>query len=173
MFNLLGAAENVGSIIGIAVLIGFLVLYYVLGSKSRKKAQEEAMKMLNELKKGDKIYTSFGVYGEIVSMKETDMGRVVVIKTGDDEGKNVGYMAIDSRAIAGVDMKKDLVLDADGNVIDPEESKELKEEILKENFKAEEKEEVVAQENKQEEKPKKTTKKKTATKTTVTKEENK
>lgn len=171
MFNLLGATENIGSIIGIAVLIGFLILYYVLGSKSRKKAQEEAMKMLNELKKGDKIYTSFGVYGEIVSMKETDMGRVVVIKTGDDEAKNVGYMAIDSRAIAGVDMKKDLVLDADGNVIDPEESKELKEEILKENFKAEEKEETVTEEIK-EEKPKKTTRKKTTTKTTAKKEEN-
>ena len=137
MFNLLGEATNVGSIIGIVVLIGLLIGYYILGSRSRRKQQEESLKMLNELKKGDKIYTGFGVYGEIVSMKETDMGRVYVIKTGDDEGKNVSYMCIDARAIGGIDRKKDLVLDANGNVIDPEETEELKEEILKENFKEE------------------------------------
>lgn len=169
MFNLLGEATNVGSIIGIVVLIGLLIGYYILGSRSRRKQQEESLKMLNELKKGDKIYTGFGVYGEIVSMKETDMGRVYVIKTGDDEGKNVSYMCIDARAIGGIDRKKDLVLDANGNVIDPEETEELKEEILKENFKEEKTVEPTEEEVKEE--PKKVTKKKT-TSTKAKKENN-
>lgn len=155
MFNLMGAVE-VGSIVGVVVLIGMLVVYYVLSSRGRKRQQEEAMKMMNELKKGDKIYTGFGVYGEIVSMKETNMGRIAVIKTGDDDGKKVGYMSVDVRAIAGIDMKKDLVLDANGEYIDPENSEELKEEILKENYKPEESVEKNAVEE-----TKKTIKKKT------------
>ena len=68
------------------------------------------------------------------------MGKVVTIKTGDDETKKISYMTINASVILGIDEKKDLILDKDGNVIDDEESKEeLKKEILKEEAKTESK----------------------------------
>ena len=131
MFNLLGAGENVGSIIGLVLLGVLLIGYIVFGMMNRKKQQEQAMKMMNELKKGDKVVTNAGIYGEIVSMKETSMGRVVVIQTGDD---NPSYITINASVIIGIDTKQDLILDADGNPIDTNDEK-VKEEILEEKAK--------------------------------------
>lgn len=135
MFNLLGAEEiNPTSIILMVVLVVLLVAYIFFGMRSRKKNQEKAMQMLNELKTGDKIVTNAGIYGEVVSIRETNMGKVVTIKTGDDETKKISYMTINASVILGIDEKKDLILDKDGNVIDDEEkTEELKKEILKES----------------------------------------
>ena len=129
MFNLLGAeGTNIGSIIGLVLLVVLLVVYVVFGVMNRKKQQEQATKMMSELKEGDKVVTNAGIYGEIVSMKETNMGRVVVIKTGEEKPS---YITINASVILGIDKKKDLVLDADGNPIDTNDEK-LKEEVLKE-----------------------------------------
>ena len=122
--------SNVGSIIMVGVLIILMVVYLVFGSINRKKNQEQAMKMISELTVGDKVVTNAGVYGEIVSQKETDMGKVVILKTGDDENeKRASYITINASVILGKDLKKDLILDAEGNVIEP--TQELKEEVLK------------------------------------------
>ena len=122
--------SNVGSIIMVGVLIILMVVYLVFGSINRKKNQEQAMKMISELTVGDKVVTNAGVYGEIVSQKETDMGKVVILKTGDDENeKRASYITVNASVILGKDLKKDLILDADGNVIEPTEA--LKEEVLK------------------------------------------
>lgn len=129
MFNLLGAeGNNIASIVGIILLVVLLGAYVIFGFMGRKKQQEQAMKMMSELKAGDKVVTNAGIYGEIVSMKETDMGRVVVIKTGEN---NPSYLTINASVIVGIDIKKDLVLDADGNPIDTG-SEKVKEEVLKE-----------------------------------------
>ena len=161
MFNLLGAGPDAGSIIGLVVLLGLAVVYIFFGFRNRKKQQEQAMKMMSELKKGDKVVTNAGIYGEIVSLKETNMGKVVTIKTGDDEdSKKASYITINASVIIGIDQKQDLVLDENGNVIDPVETEALKEEVLKE--KAEKTEEEP--EEKTEEKPKKKTAKKTTKK---------
>ena len=122
MNYLLGAegGSNVGTIIGLVVLLVLLVLYVGFGVVNRKKSQEQTMKMLNELKAGDKIVTYSGIYGEIVSMRETNMGRVLTIVTGDKSTGKVSYMEINSSVIMGVDTKEDLILDENGNVIEPE-----------------------------------------------------
>ena len=120
---------NVTSFILVGVLLLLMIVYLVFGTISRKRNQEQAMKMMSELKVGDKVVTNAGVYGEIVSQRETDMGRVIVLKTGhDDDEKKASYITINASVILGVDMKKDLLLDENGNVIEPEE---LKEEVLK------------------------------------------
>ena len=144
MNYLLGAegGSNVGTIIGLVVLLVLLVLYVVFGVVNRKKSQEQTMKMLNELKAGDKIVTYSGIYGEIVSMRETNMGRVLTIVTGDKASGKVSYMEINSSVIMGVDTKEDLILDEEGNVIEPEDKEKLKEEVLKETATEEKKEEV-------------------------------
>ena len=161
MINLLGAGADAGSIIGLVVLLGLAVVYIFFGFRNRKKQQEQAMKMMSELKKGDKVVTNAGIYGEIVSLKETNMGKVVTIKTGDDEdSKKASYITLNASVILGIDQKQDLILDANGNVIEPEDKEALKEEVLKE--KAEKTEEEP--EEKTEEKPKKKTTKKKTTK---------
>lgn len=151
MFNLLceGQGVNVGSIVMLVILLAVLILYVFFGMKNRKKSQEEAMKMLNELKVGDKVVTNAGIYGKVVAMKETNMGKVVTIATGEE--KKESYITINASVILGIDTKEDLILDENGNVIEDKEA--LKEEILKEKA-TEEKEE------KTEEKPKKKTTKK-------------
>lgn len=139
MLNLLGVESNqIGGIILMVVLVVLLIGYIFFGMRSRKKNQEKAMQMLNELKAGDKIVTNAGVYGEIVSIKETNMGKVVTIKTGDEETKKTSYLTINASVILGIDEKKDLILDKDGNVIDDDDTtkkEELKKEVLKESAK--------------------------------------
>ena len=115
-------------------------------------------KRLNELKVGDKIVTHSGIYGEIASMRETTAGKIFVIKTGaDEDAKKASYLTINAYMVAGIDEKQDVVLDAEGNVIEPEDQQKLKEEVLKE--KAEKEPEENKEENKEEKPKKKTTKK--------------
>lgn len=131
MQNLLldGATSNIGSIIMVGVLILLMVVYLVFGTINRKKNQEQAMKMLSDLKVGDKVVTNAGIYGEIVSQRETDMGKVVVLKTGcEDNDKKASFITLNASVILGKDTKKDLILDAEGNVIEPTE--ELKSEVM-------------------------------------------
>jgi len=131
MFNLLCAegGANVGSIVMLVVLVVLLVVYFVFGMRNRKKAQEQAMDMLNKLKTGDKVVTNAGIYGTIVSIKETNMGKVVVLATGEE--KKESYITINASVILGIDEKQDLVLDKDGNPIDTEtDAEKLKEEVL-------------------------------------------
>ena len=134
MGNLLGAAD-VGTIIGLVVCVGLLVLFFIYNSFNRKKAQEQTVKMLNELKVGDKVVTQLGIYGEVVSIRETNMGKVVVLATGDKENGKVGYIEVNAAVIYGLDTKEDLILDENGDVIEPDEK--LKEEVLKESYKEE------------------------------------
>ena len=164
MNYLLGAegGSNVGTIIGLVVLLVLLVLYVGFGVVNRKKSQEQTMKMLNELKAGDKIVTYSGIYGEIVSMRETNMGRVLTIVTGDKATGKVSYMEINSSVIMGVDTKEDLILDENGNVIEPEDKEKLKEEVLKE---------TAAEENKEDKKEEAKPEKKKTTRTKKAKKE--
>lgn len=129
---MLGAEAN-GNGIGMTILLGVLVLlmivYLIFGTINRKKQQEQALKMMSELKAGDKVVTNAGIYGTIVSMRETNMGRVVVLKTGaDDDEKTASYVTVNASVILGIDKKEDLILDENGNVIDPSET--LKDQVL-------------------------------------------
>ena len=126
MFSLLcegSGSGNLGWTIALIVLIVLMVIYLIFGTINRKKQQEEAMKMLNDLKVGDKVVTNAGVYGEIVSQKETNMGKIVVLKTGEEGGK-ASFITINASVILGIDQKEDLILDEQGNVIEPEAAKE-------------------------------------------------
>ena len=180
---MLGAEAN-GNGIGMTILLGVLVLlmivYLIFGAINRKKQQEQALKMMSDLKAGDKVVTNAGIYGTIVSMRETNMGRVVVLKTGaDDDEKNASYVTVNASVILGIDKKEDLILDENGNVIDPSET--LKDQVLgdvKDEVKEENKAETLPAKEEDakpvaveaEEKPAKkpATKKSTATKKSAT-----
>ena len=151
MFNMLceTSGANIGWTIMLGVLIVLMIVYLILGTINRKKQQDQATKMLNELKVGDKVVTNAGVYGEIVSQRETNMGKVVVIKTGEDGGKP-SYLTINASVILGIDKKEDLILDEHGNVV---ENDVAKEQVLKGTENVDDKKEEKSETAKQEKKP--------------------
>ncbi len=70
---------------GVFTLVWFgliFVLMYLLLIRPQRKKQKEHEKLLNELKKGDKVVTSGGMFGVIFAIDE-DKGRIV-LKVGND-----------------------------------------------------------------------------------------
>ncbi len=101
-----------GLLIVFVVLIAIMIIPTYLRNKKENAKRQEVM---SQLKTGDSIITTAGVFGKIVSVRETTIGRVYVIETGDDSHKS--YQEIHADAIMGVDNKRDIILDAQGNDI--------------------------------------------------------
>ena len=99
------------------VLLVVLVVMYIFSYIKRKKYNQETVAMIEALKPGDKVKTYSGIYGTIVSIRETTDGKVITIETGDD--KNKSFVTIDSSVIYCMDKKQDVVYDANGDVIEP------------------------------------------------------
>ena len=142
---------------GLLIIFVVLIVVMIVPTYLRnKKLNGKRIEMMGQLKPGDTIITTAGVFGKILSVRETTIGRVFVIETGDATHKS--YQEIHADAIMDIDNKRDIILDAQGNDITfAEEDKvvEKKEEV---------KEEIVET---KEEKPK--TKKTTSTKKNVKK----
>lgn len=102
---LLEAGNGLGSV-WIIVLVG-LILLTVMGSIRNKKERTARAELVDKLKKGDKIVTYAGVYGEIIEITNTTDGKVVLISTG--EGDKVSYMQLHINAIASVDAKQPVI----------------------------------------------------------------
>ena len=83
------------------ILVVFLIFMLVFSASKRKKDAQMAEDFANNLKVGDKIKTYSGIYGKIVSIKDTPSGKVATIETG--EGKNVSYMSVDVFAIYNIE----------------------------------------------------------------------
>ena len=76
-----GSASASSSLIG--TLIPFLliaVIFYFFLIRPQNKKQKETEKMLNALKKGDKVITIGGIHGTVSSVKE----KTVIVKVDDD-----------------------------------------------------------------------------------------
>jgi len=59
----------------------FAVMYFLMIRPQQKK-QKQHQAMLNELKKGDRIITSGGIYGTISGIKEKEA--ILIIKIDDN-----------------------------------------------------------------------------------------
>lgn len=119
-----------------AVLLVLVIGIFIMNYFRSKKNKENAQNMVNNIKVGDKVKTYSGFYGEIVSITETTDGKVAVLRTGE-EG-NYGYLSIDMNAIYGIDEKKPVVLDENGNIVDETAPVEEKVEEQPAEVKAEE-----------------------------------
>lgn len=75
------SASSSGSMLGslLPLLLIFVIFYFFLIRPQNKK-QKETEKMLNALKKGDKVITIGGIHGTISSVKE----KTVIVKVDDD-----------------------------------------------------------------------------------------
>lgn len=99
-----------------AVLLVLVIGIFILNYFRSKKNQESMKNMVDGLKVGDNVKTYSGLYGKILEIVETTDGKVAVLETGSE--KNKGIFSIDINAIYGIDEKKPVVYDADGNIID-------------------------------------------------------
>lgn len=122
-------AQWILPVVLLVLIIGIFILNYF-----RSKKNQQSMKdMVESLKVGDNVKTYSGIYGKILEIVETTDGKVAVLETGSENNK--GIFSIDINAIYGIDEKKPVVYDAEGNVIEEQPvSEEVKpEEGEKEN----------------------------------------
>ena len=75
-------AEGGGGMFTIVWFGLIFVLMYLLLIRPQRKKQKEHTKLIEELKKGDKVVTSSGMFGVIFAIDE-EHGRVV-LKIGND-----------------------------------------------------------------------------------------
>jgi len=80
-----GQAGGAGGLFGAMVpLILIFVIFYFLLILPQKRKQKEHQKMIENIKKGDKIVTSGGIYGTVTRVKknyvEVEIANQVVVK---------------------------------------------------------------------------------------------
>ena len=80
-----GSAGTTGILSMILPFALIFVIFYFFIIRPKNKKQKETQKMINALKKGDKIVTIGGIYGVVSSTKE----KTVVIKV--DEGAKIEF----------------------------------------------------------------------------------
>lgn len=75
------ATSSTGQMVSTLVTFGLVfVVFYFLIIRPQNKKQKEAKKMIEAVKKGDKIVTIGGIHGTVHSVKEF----TVVVKVDDD-----------------------------------------------------------------------------------------
>lgn len=74
-------ASTSGSLIGsLLPFLVIIVIFYFFLIRPQKKKQNETQKMLNALKKGDKVITIGGIHGTVSSVKEN----TVIVKVDEN-----------------------------------------------------------------------------------------
>ena len=75
------AATPQGSMLGMFLPLALIfVIYYIFIIRPKNKKQKETQKMIDALKKGDKIVTIGGIHGTISSTKE----QTVIVKVDEN-----------------------------------------------------------------------------------------
>lgn len=92
-------AQNTGimSWILLGVLALFLIISPFMMKAKNKKEMDKAQKMIDSIKKGDKVMTASGVIGKAIAFEEKDGFKTITIETGDEKHKS--YMTLDINAI--------------------------------------------------------------------------
>lgn len=78
-----GSGGGSGSILGMLLpfLLMFVVLYFLMIRPQQKRAKEH-QKMLTELKKGDRVVTTGGMFGTVFGFPEDESK--IIIKVSDE-----------------------------------------------------------------------------------------
>ncbi|MDD4273124.1 MAG: preprotein translocase subunit YajC [Desulfobacter postgatei] len=75
-----GQAGQAGGLAGfLPIIILFAIFYFLLIRPQQKKAKEHKA-MIDNLKKGNRVVTSGGIFGTIVSMDDTTLGLEIAEK---------------------------------------------------------------------------------------------
>lgn len=106
--NLLLADQNgVGNLIIILILLVACVVMFVLSYFRNKKYMQNQQNLLDDLKVGSKVLTKTFIYGTIEKITETTDGKIVLIKTGEDD--KCSYIEMNIDGIYSVDNKEEVV----------------------------------------------------------------
>ncbi len=102
-----GQGGGAGGIAGfLPIIILFAIFYFLLIRPQQKKAKEHK-EMINNLKKGNRIITSGGIYGTIESIDDTAIGLEIAEKTKIKVSRgNVAALVSDPQAGQKKDQKK-------------------------------------------------------------------
>ena len=89
-----GSAGAAGGGFGtIALLVATFAIFYFLLIRPQQKKEKERQAMVNSIQKGDKVLTSGGMYGVVVSVNND----VVVLKVGSNTNIEFVKGAIQSK----------------------------------------------------------------------------
>jgi preprotein translocase subunit YajC len=92
-FALFMVLQQGGSSLGMLIpMVLVFVLFYFLIIVPQRKRQKAVDEMLNNLKAGDKVVTSGGIYGQIISVREDN--RTVQLKIAENVRIEVARSAI-------------------------------------------------------------------------------
>lgn len=117
MFNLILSSDGSGSsnwmsYVLLAVLVVAIIAMLVISTRRNKKRQQEAEKLINAVKPGNKVKTIGGICGIVVEVDDEE--NTFVLETGS-EASGKSYMKFDKQAIYQTDA-----------VVEPDNSKEEK-----------------------------------------------
>ena len=97
------SASTSGSLVGsLLPFLLIIVIFYFFLIRPQNKKQKETQKMLNALKKGDKVITIGGIHGTVSSVKEN----TVIVKVDDDCKLEFNRTAISSVELTEVEKAK-------------------------------------------------------------------
>lgn len=95
LLQLGGASGSTGSMMTTFIMFGLIILvFYFMIIRPQNKKQKETQKMLDNLKKGDKVTTVGGIRGTVTNVKED----VIVLKVDDNTTIEFNKSAIASVA---------------------------------------------------------------------------
>lgn len=72
------------------LIVSFMLIFYFLLLRPQQKRQKQAQKMLESLKRGDRVITTGGIHGTILNVKDD----VVTIKIDDNVKVDVSKSAV-------------------------------------------------------------------------------
>ncbi|MCX7929664.1 MAG: preprotein translocase subunit YajC [Chlorobi bacterium] len=76
-----GAPDPTGQLISTVVMFGLIIMvFYFFIIRPQQKRQREMKKMLDELKRGDRVITSAGIHGTVTDMDD----KTVVVQIADN-----------------------------------------------------------------------------------------
>jgi preprotein translocase subunit YajC len=97
-----GADGGQGSMFQPLIFMGIIFfIFYFMMIRPQQKRQKERQKLLNEMKKGDKVITAGGIHGKIVALED----RTVLIEISDNlkikvEKASIGTVLKDSETLS-------------------------------------------------------------------------
>jgi len=96
-----GAGSQGNPLFSLLPLILIFVVFYFLLILPQQRRQKEHQKLINTLKKGDRIITSAGIYGTIVNIKERAVSLLIAdgVKIEMDKSHIVGKLNPSSDAV--------------------------------------------------------------------------
>jgi len=76
-----GDSGGGGSMFSPLIFMGVIFfIFYFMMIRPQKKRQNERQRLLNEMKKGDKVITAGGIHGKVVALED----KIVLVEIGDN-----------------------------------------------------------------------------------------